>query len=63
MLILSRKVGEKLAIGQGVEIVVLRVSSTKVRVGIVAPQGTQVRRSELEPRDAKKTEEEPPRAA
>lgn len=59
MLVLCRKVGERVVIGD-VEVVVLRVSATRVRIGIVAPKDSKIRRGELPSRPA---EEEPPQAA
>ncbi len=37
MLVLSRKLGERISIGKSVEIVVLKVMGNRVRLGIVAP--------------------------
>jgi len=37
MLVLSRKVGERIKIGDGVEIVVVRIGTRAVRIGINAP--------------------------
>ena len=47
MLVLSRKVGEKLVIGNTVTIEVLSVSGESVRIGIVAPRETSVHRHEV----------------
>ena len=48
MLILSRKVGEKIAIGDDVTIVVNRISGNRVALGIHAPKHVRVVRGELE---------------
>ena len=48
MLILSRKVGEKIAIGENVTIVVNRISGNRVALGIHAPKDIRVVRGELE---------------
>jgi len=47
MLVLSRRVGETLLIGDDVRITILRVNRKKVRVGIEAPKEVVVLRSEL----------------
>jgi carbon storage regulator len=48
MLVLSRKVGEKLIIGDSIEILVVRVAGNRVRLGIEAPRQVHVVRQELE---------------
>ncbi|MDE3077989.1 MAG: carbon storage regulator CsrA, partial [Chloroflexota bacterium] len=47
MLILTRKVNERLMIGQDVEITVLKVSKDKVKLGIKAPDNVLIQRNEL----------------
>lgn len=47
MLILSRKKGESLIIGEGIELTVIEVSGDKVRLGINAPENVSVLRAEL----------------
>jgi len=47
MLVISRKVGERIRIGDDITVVVLDVTPTKVRFGIEAPQTTPVHREEL----------------
>ena len=47
MLILTRKVGEKIIIGDDITITVLDKNFTRVRLGIDAPRGTSVHRSEI----------------
>ena len=47
MLVFSRKVGEKIAIGDGIEISVVRISPSTVRLGVVAPRECSVVRGEL----------------
>jgi len=51
MLILTRKKNETIFIGDGVSITVLRVSGSKVRLGISAPKELRVMRIELENRE------------
>ena len=47
MLILRRKVGEKIVIGDGITVVVNRVSGGRVTLGIEAPQDVHIVRGEL----------------
>ena len=47
MLVLSRRHGEEIHVGDNVVIKVLAVTHGRVRVGIEAPRDVQVRRSEL----------------
>ncbi|HWC89793.1 MAG TPA: carbon storage regulator [Pirellulales bacterium] len=51
MLVLSRKVGEKIVVDDNVTIVINRISGQRVSIGIEAPRGMRVVRSELRPRD------------
>ncbi len=47
MLILTRKVNERVIIGDEVEITVLKVSRDKVKLGIKAPESVMIQRNEL----------------
>lgn len=47
MLILSRKAGESLVIGEGIEITITEIAGDKVRLGISAPANVKVYRKEL----------------
>ena len=49
MLVLSRKVGEKLVIGGNITIVVNRVAGNRVTIGIDAPDEVRIVRGELKP--------------
>jgi len=49
MLVLSRKVGEKIAVGENITIVINRISGNRVAIGIQAPESVRVLRGELEP--------------
>ena len=53
MLVLSRKVGEKLLIGKDISITVVRIVGGGVRLGIEAPPEMVVVREELEDELAK----------
>ena len=47
MLVLSRRLGESLVIGDDIVISVLEVKGDVVRIGVDAPRSVQVRRKEL----------------
>ncbi|MDE7221113.1 MAG: carbon storage regulator CsrA [Oscillospiraceae bacterium] len=47
MLILQRKAGESLAIGEEIEVTVLSVEAGRVRLAIQAPKSVPILRSEL----------------
>jgi carbon storage regulator len=47
MLVLSRRVGESIVIGDDIVISVLEVKGDVVRIGVDAPRAVQVRRQEL----------------
>ncbi len=52
MLILTRRVGENLRIGEEVSVVVLEVNGNQVRLGITAPKSVTVHREEVSERIA-----------
>lgn len=47
MLILTRKPGETIKIGEDIEVTVFGVRGNQIRLGIVAPRDTPVHRSEV----------------
>ena len=47
MLILTRRVGEKLVIGENVTVTVLGVKGNQIRIGIDAPKDVAVHREEI----------------
>lgn len=47
MLVLSRKVGESIIIGDNIEIKVLKIDGGIVKIGIVAPSNVKVYRQEI----------------
>ena len=51
MLILSRKEGEVIRIGDNIKVMIVRNGPNTVRVGIDAPREIQIVREELEERD------------
>lgn len=49
MLVLSRKTGERILIGDQVAITVVRIGPNNVRIGIEAPRDMNIAREELVP--------------
>jgi carbon storage regulator len=47
MLVLTRKPGQRIMIGDGVEVQVLSVAGEKVRLGITAPRDVSIFRNEV----------------
>lgn len=47
MLVLSRKKGESIMIGDNVEIKIISIDGDQVKLGIVAPKSVKVHRSEV----------------
>ena len=47
MLILTRKIGESLVIGDNVKVVVLGVNGCQVKIGVDAPREVSVHREEI----------------
>lgn len=47
MLVLSRKVGEKILIGDNISVTVVRVAQGTVRIGVEAPHDLPIVREEL----------------
>jgi carbon storage regulator len=47
MLVLSRRPGERIRIGDAVELVVLKIRGSRVQLGVVAPHDVSVLRGEL----------------
>ena len=47
MLVLTRKVGQSIVIGDEIEVVVLEVRGEQVRIGIRAPKNVSVHRQEV----------------
>lgn len=46
MLVLSRKLGEQILIGEGIEVVVLEITRDRVELGFAAPRHVWILRSE-----------------
>lgn len=49
MLVLSRKVGQEIVIGDNVRITITKISGNRVTLGIEAPDHVRILRGELEP--------------
>lgn len=47
MLVLTRKQGETIRVGENIEIKVIRMEKGSVRIGIVAPKDVRILRGEL----------------
>ena len=47
MLVLTRKLGESIAIGDDIKVTIIEVKGKQVRIGIEAPQQTVVHREEI----------------
>jgi carbon storage regulator len=47
MLILTRRLGESLSIGDDVKLTVLSIKANQVRIGIEAPKDVSIQRTEL----------------
>ena len=60
MLILTRRTGESLRIGNDVEVTVMAVNGSQVRIGIKAPRSIAVDRREIAERKQREREETPP---
>ncbi len=48
MLALTRRVGDRIKIGDGIEIVVISIKGGQVRLGIQAPKGVAIVRPDIE---------------
>ena len=47
MLVLSRKSGESVSIGRGIEVTVVAVCGNQVRLGFTAPRNIPIERTEI----------------
>ncbi|TED30232.1 carbon storage regulator CsrA [Pseudomonas aeruginosa] len=59
MLILTRRVGETLMVGDDVAVTVLGVKGNQVRIGVNAPKEVAVHREEIYQRIQKEKDQEP----
>jgi len=51
MLVLNRKIGERIVIGEDIVVTVVKVQGKQVRLGIEAPVSVPIRREELLPQE------------
>lgn len=56
MLILTRKVGEKLIIGDNVTVSILSLKGNQIRIGIDAPRDIEINREEIHQKILKERE-------
>lgn len=49
MLVLSRKLGEEILIGDSIKLVISRINGNRVTIGIAAPHNVHIKRGELVP--------------
>lgn len=55
MLCLTRRIGERIVIGDGITVQVLQISGGIVRIGVEAPAGVQIDREEIRQRKEKES--------
>lgn len=53
MLCLTRRIGERIVIGDGITVQVLQINGGIVRLGVVAPEGVAIDREEIRERKQK----------
>jgi len=58
MLVLSRKISERILVGEGVVVEVLEITGNKVKLGITAPNYVTIMREELLPPLAEESQRE-----
>ena len=58
MLKLTRRIGEKILIGDDIEIIVLGICRNQARIGIEAPESVKILRKELKLADEQKQKED-----
>jgi len=58
MLVLSRKEGERVVIGDGIEVTVLQICGHVVRLGFEADRSVEIRRAELRPLEGDSNDDE-----
>jgi carbon storage regulator len=54
MLVLSRKLGEKIVIGDNIVVTVVKIDRNQIRIGIEAPSDVLVYREEIAPQRVEK---------
>jgi carbon storage regulator len=59
VLVLTRKTGQSIVIGDGIEVTVLSVSGDKVRIGVSADKDVPIHRNEVHERIAEEAKKAP----
>ena len=54
MLVLTRRISERIQIGDDVTLTIVRIDGNKVRIGIEAPDSVKIKRDELAPKADRK---------
>jgi carbon storage regulator len=62
MLVLSRKVGEKILIGENISVTVVRIAQGIVRIGVEAPSDLPIVREEIKDRRKGSSRDQTPAA-
>lgn len=52
MLVMTRRIGEEIVIGENIHLSVVRVAGGKVRLGVIAPMSVRVQRAEMREKQA-----------
>lgn len=60
MLVLSRRCGERVVIGDVVEVTIIEVRGERVKLGFTAPHHISIQRAEVQQRAARETAREAP---
>ena len=60
MLVLTRRVGEEIVIGNDIRVMVVAINGDKVRVGITAPPAVRVDRKEVHERRSESVADQQP---
>lgn len=55
MLVLSRKVNDKIIINDSIVLQILKLSGNRIQIGILAPKDVSIRRSELPQKEPEKS--------
>jgi len=62
MLVVSRKLGERIRIGKEIEVVVVKIDRNQIRLGVAAPRDVEVYRHEIAPPGRRTSAKRPKRS-